>query len=117
MEDLSFSSPDLTPRRDPRDASLAHGRAEDQKPALRPAGRCSFTTESSTREAPTQGLIPPGEWLSPQELADWLHFSLSTVYRMVERGELPFFRVSKSLRFCRKDIENYLATRRVASRV
>jgi len=34
-----------------------------------------------------------------QELAQWLRVTEMTIYRMAQRGELPYVRVGRSLRF------------------
>jgi excisionase family DNA binding protein len=46
--------------------------------------------------------------LTPDEVAEWLHVSKSTVYRLVEQRTFPFYRVSGVLRFDRVDVETYL---------
>jgi len=59
------------------------------------------------------GSIP--SLLTIEEVAECLRVSKTSVYRLVERRELPFCRVGRTLRFSRKDLENYLAARRVGS--
>lgn len=51
--------------------------------------------------------------LTIEEVAAFLHVSKTSVYRLVERRELTFCRVGRSLRFNRADLEIYLAARRV----
>ena len=53
--------------------------------------------------------------LTLQEVAAFLHLSKTSVYRLVERRELPFCRVGRNLRFTREDLEAYLEARRVGS--
>ena len=53
--------------------------------------------------------------LTLKEVAAFLQLSKTSVYRLVERRELPFCRVGRSLRFTRKDLEAYLGARRVGS--
>lgn len=53
--------------------------------------------------------------LTIDEVAKFLRISKTSVYRLVERRELPFCRVGRTLRFTRKDLETYLAARRVGS--
>lgn len=53
--------------------------------------------------------------LTLDEVAAVLRVSKTSVYRLVERRELPFCRVGRSLRFTREDIEAYLQARRVES--
>ena len=59
------------------------------------------------------GSIP--SLLTIEEVAEFLRVSKTSVYRLVERRELPFHRVGRTLRFTRKDLETYLAAGRVGS--
>lgn len=42
------------------------------------------------------------------EVADYLRLNKFTVYRMVERGELPAIRVANQWRFKEKDLDKWL---------
>jgi len=53
--------------------------------------------------------------LTPDEAAAILRLSKASLYRLVEKRILPFYRVSGSLRFGVKDMESYLSSRRVES--
>jgi excisionase family DNA binding protein len=53
--------------------------------------------------------------LTLEEVAGFLRVSKTSVYRLVERRELPFCRVGRTLRFSRTDLEAYLKARRVGS--
>ena len=53
--------------------------------------------------------------LTLEEVAEYLRISKTSVYRLVERRELPFCRVGRTLRFYRTDIDAYLTSRRVGS--
>jgi excisionase family DNA binding protein len=57
---------------------------------------------------------PVRRLLTPDEVADLLRVSKTSVYRLVERRALPFFRVSGLLRFDQEDIEAFLGAGRVA---
>jgi len=50
-----------------------------------------------------------GDCSHQDEVADLLRVSKTSVYRLVERRALPFFRVSGLLRFDQEDIEAFLA--------
>ncbi len=52
-------------------------------------------------------------FLSPKELKDFLGVSILTVYRLIESGKLPAFKIGKSLRFHREDIIAYLKNQRI----
>ena len=44
-----------------------------------------------------------------------LRLSKASIYRLVETRRMPFYRVSGSLRFSKKDLDEYLARGRVES--
>jgi excisionase family DNA binding protein len=50
---------------------------------------------------------------TPSEAAELLRLSKASIYRLVEKRAIPFYRVSGSLRFAQKDLEEYLARGRV----
>ena len=53
------------------------------------------------------------EWLSVEAIAREVAVSRMTIYRLIERGELPHSRIGKSIRIRRQDWLNYLARQRV----
>ena len=53
--------------------------------------------------------------LTIEEVAEFLRVSKTSVYRLVERRDIPFCRVGRSVRFDRRDLEAYLTARRVGS--
>jgi excisionase family DNA binding protein len=56
-----------------------------------------------------------GNLLSMKEVAQLLCISTMTVRRLKDNRELPFYRVGRSVRFCRAEIEEYVRSRRVKS--
>lgn len=52
-------------------------------------------------------------FFTPEELADFLAVSKATVYRLVNKRQLPFHKIGGVLRFKRTDIERYLETARI----
>jgi len=46
------------------------------------------------------------------EIAERLNVSKTTIYRLVERRQLPFYKVGRSLRFAEEDMIAYLAAHR-----
>lgn len=54
-------------------------------------------------------------FLTPKEVACLLRLSLSSVYRLVEARQIPFHRLSGSLRFLREDVEAFIADGRIGS--
>jgi len=55
------------------------------------------------------------ELFTPDELAQMLKISRSSVYRLVEQRQIPFYKVRRSLRFKQSDISAYLEQSRVGS--
>ena len=47
--------------------------------------------------------------LTLQQVADRLQVSLSTIRRMVDRGDLPFVKVGRNIRVRPEDLEAYIA--------
>jgi len=47
-------------------------------------------------------------FLTPQEMSGYLNVSLKTIYRMVESRSITFYKVGRSLRFKKADVEKYL---------
>ena len=46
--------------------------------------------------------------LTPDQLADFLNISKTTVYRLIDSRKIPFYKIGGSIRFDKKDIMNYL---------
>ena len=55
----------------------------------------------------------PRVFLTVQETADLLNVSVATIRRLQQRHELPYFKVSGSVRFDMADVEAYLAAGRI----
>lgn len=53
--------------------------------------------------------------ITPEKLSEILSISKVSVYRLVEKREIPFFKVGGSIRFLLADIEKYLANSRIES--
>lgn len=53
------------------------------------------------------------ELIGVKELAIILRISVASVYRMVERREIQFYRLPRYLRFRQSDVAAYLASRLV----
>ncbi len=50
----------------------------------------------------------PGELLTVEEIADYLHVHRYTIYRFLAQKKLPAFKVGNQWRFKRKMIEDWL---------
>lgn len=50
----------------------------------------------------------PESLLTTKQLGDYLGVSKSSVYRMIERREIPFYKLRCGLRFRLSDVEKFL---------
>ncbi len=48
------------------------------------------------------------EFYTTQELAEKLRVAKITIYRMADRGELPYYNIGRVRRFRREDVEAFL---------
>ena len=52
-------------------------------------------------------------FLTPDDMATLFSISRKTVYRLVDRRLVPFYKIGGVLRFRKEDIEEYLNTTRI----
>ena len=57
---------------------------------------------------PSTASVPPN-LLTPDEVAELLRVSKTSIYRLVERREIRFYRVCGLLRFDRSDVTHFLS--------
>ena len=55
----------------------------------------------------------PAEFFTVGQLADLLQLTQMTIYRMVNRGELPCYSIGRVKRFSRSDIDEFLDSCRI----
>jgi excisionase family DNA binding protein len=48
------------------------------------------------------------KFLKPNEMANLLNISRPSVYRLIEKRQIPFYKIGGNLRFKKEDIINYL---------
>lgn len=46
--------------------------------------------------------------ITPKELSELFKISLASIYRLVDKRALPFYKIGGNLRFSKNDIERYL---------
>ncbi len=51
--------------------------------------------------------------MTPDELAEYFCISPRTVYRMIQKRELPFIKIRNRVRFRPEDVENFIENARV----
>jgi len=47
--------------------------------------------------------------LSAQDVADILHVSKSTIYDLIKKGEISFYKVGRKIRFTENDVQDYIS--------
>ncbi len=52
------------------------------------------------------------EFITVDELSEFLRVNKMTVHRLIERGELAYYRIGKLIRFRRSDVDEFLAKAR-----
>jgi len=53
------------------------------------------------------------ELLTPDELARMLKISKTSVYRLIDKRQIPFHKVMRSIRFGKNDVISYLEEHRI----
>jgi len=51
--------------------------------------------------------------ITPIELANSLHISRTSVYRLIDQRKIPFYKIKGSIRFKQDDVMNYLENNRI----
>lgn len=67
--------------------------------------------------ARTKSLDPKAEIMTVREVSTYLRVSVSTVYRLADRHELPAFKVSTEWRFRRASLQTWMLEKQKTSRV
>ena len=57
------------------------------------------------------------EFYTVKELAELLQVTPTTIYRLMNRGELAYHQVGRAKRFSREDVEEYLKRARRNSKI
>lgn len=57
----------------------------------------------------------PDQAMTVRDVAAYLNVDEKTIYRLVQRGELPGFKVAGAWRFQREDIDRWIASQKTAS--
>lgn len=52
-------------------------------------------------------------FLKPDELAEFLNISKPTVYRLIEKRQIPFYKIKGSLRFKMEDVMQFIQGSRI----
>ncbi len=52
------------------------------------------------------------KWMTLEEVADYLQVSKDTIYRLVQRGEIPASKISNLWRFKREEVDAWMKNTR-----
>ena len=55
----------------------------------------------------------PPRWLSTAAAADWLGIASRTLYRLIDEGKLPGYRIGRVFRVKEEDVVSFLETCRI----
>ena len=55
------------------------------------------------------------EWMSPEELREWLGIGRTKCYELLSRGEIPSYKIGTLRRVRRSDVERWFENQRPAS--
>ncbi len=58
------------------------------------------------------GILGEHEFLTTDEVLEYLRINARTVYRLIRNGELPAVRIGRQWRIRRNDLDEWLETRR-----
>lgn len=56
----------------------------------------------------SKGGNTPHEWFTLAELGGWLKVSRTTAYRLIRDGRIPVYRIGRTTRIRRRDVERWL---------
>ena len=105
-EDVHFREDVSRDTLKPSQSDAAHNAPEENWTRRSPANALSQPNDQAMAE--TKKTPSPAPLLDAQALCALLLVSRDTIYRLVERGELPFLRIGGKLRFRTEDVEGYL---------
>jgi putative molybdopterin biosynthesis protein len=73
----------------------------------------SLPSDAEQESADSQG-SPDAVWLSTQEAARRLGVTARTLYRFIDQGELPAYRLGRVIRLMLKDVDAFIEASRIA---
>jgi excisionase family DNA binding protein len=56
----------------------------------------------------------PSGWLSTTEVRDRLGITLRTLYRLIDEGQIPAYKIGRVIRMKSEDVDAYLERSRIA---
>jgi excisionase family DNA binding protein len=105
-EDVHFREGESRDTLKPSQSDAAHDAPGEDRTRSSPANALSQPNDQAMAKTKKTPLLAP--LLDAQALCALLLVSRDTVYRLVERGELPCLKIGGQLRFRRDDVEDYV---------
>jgi excisionase family DNA binding protein len=68
----------------------------------------ALTTEQRHSVTEAQSGDTADEWFTLAESGDWLKIGRTTIYKLVREGHIPAYRIGRSTRVRRRDVEQWL---------
>lgn len=53
------------------------------------------------------------EWMTLDQVCDYLQLSKSSIYKLTMRNGIPFYKLAKTLKFKRSEVDDWIASHRV----
>ena len=69
-------------------------------------------SESIQNHLPDQNQKKYSEYLTIEEVSEYLHLALPTIYGFTSKKEIPFIKKGKKLYFKKLDLDNWLITKK-----
>lgn len=57
--------------------------------------------------------LTTNNFITPEELAKIFKISKSSIYRLIDKRQIPFFKIGGKLRFSQSDVNDYLENVRI----
>lgn len=68
-------------------------------------------SESLNSRIPNQSQNKYSEYLTIEEVSEYLHLAVPTLYSFTSKNEIPFIKKGKKLYFKKADLDNWLMTK------
>lgn len=56
------------------------------------------------------------KWLTLEQIAEYLQMSTSSIYKMVQKGKIPAYKVGRQWRFKKKEIDEWIKSQKQSMR-
>jgi excisionase family DNA binding protein len=88
------------------------GAVQDSVSRLEREIMAALAEDGSQTQIPAGSSDITNEWFTLAELGEWLKVSRTTAYRLVSSNELPGYRIGRTIRVRRADVERWIEENR-----